>query len=380
MEHQVIDAFRKQFAEDPTHIAFAPGRVNLIGGHTDYNEGFVLPAAIDRGMWLAFRPRTDRVMRLYSVNFDREIHLSLDYLTQGRGWQEYPKGVAWALEEHGYRLRGIDAAVVGNVPRGAGLSSSAALEMAFARAFAAASDIEWQIVPMAQAAQQAENEWVGLNCGIMDQLASAAGRRDYALLIDCRTLDLEPVPLPPHTAIAVLDTGTRRSLTDSAYNNRRAACEAAAARCGVHTLRDLTPEQLEARRGILSDELYRRARHVVTENERVLRAAEAARSSDAERFGALINASHASLRDDYEVSSAALNAMAGCAVGHDACYGARLPGAGFGGCCVALIDSRRASSFASAVQMCYTNQPTLESQVILCLPSDGATLKDLHGV
>ncbi len=221
--------FVHHFGGAPRWIVRAPGRVNLIGEHTDYNDGFVLPLAIDRAVWIALRPRTDRRVAVYSVDYDQAGEFSLDDLRHEQaGWIEYLKGTAWALQDAGHGLTGWEGVLHGDVPLGAGLSSSAALEMATARAFAVAGNLDWKPAPMAMLGQRAENKWVGVNCGIMDQLISAAGRAAHALLIDCRSLDTQPVPFPPGVAVAVLDTTTRRGLVDSAYNQRRSQCEAAA--------------------------------------------------------------------------------------------------------------------------------------------------------
>ncbi len=239
------------------------------------------------------------------------------FAAQQAGWIEYLKGTAWALQDAGLRLTGWEGVLMGDVPLGAGLSSSAALEMATARAFAVAGNLDWKPAPMAMLGQRAENKWVGVNCGIMDQLISAAGRARHALLIDCRSLDTQPVPFPPGVAVAVLDTATRRGLVDSAYNERRSQCEAAARFCRVPALRDVTIEQFEKLADGLDAVTRRRARHVITENARTLQAADAMRRGDAPALGHLMGESHQSLRDDYEVSSDALNAMVQCAAAHD---------------------------------------------------------------
>jgi galactokinase len=286
----------------------APGRVNLIGEHTDYNDGFVLPMAIDRAVWIALRPRPDRQVRLHSLDFDQSITFSLDALDEREGWVGYAQGVAWALQDAGYELSGWEGVMAGNVPIGAGLSSSAATELAVARAFALVSDLPWNPTEMALLAQKAENQWVGVNCGIMDQLISAAGVAGHALFIDTRDLTTETVPMPEDARIAVLYSDAPRSLAGSAYNQRRAECEEAVrllqrALPDVRALRDVTPDQLEAHRDLLPPTIYRRARHVVTENDRVLHSVLAMRNNDLSTLGELMLASHASLRDDYEVSS-----------------------------------------------------------------------------
>jgi galactokinase len=258
------------------------------------------------------------------------------------------------------------------VPIGAGLSSSAAIELATARAFAATSNLDWNPAVMARLAQRAENEWVGMNCGIMDQMISAAGVENHALLIDCRSLETQIVPLPPDTAVVVLDTATRRGLVDSAYNERRSQCEAAARFFGVTALRDVTMEQFLGKAEQLDDVTQRRARHIISENERVLRAVEAMRRGDAVELGKLMNASHNSLRDDFEVSSDNLNIMVQCARREEGCYGARMTGAGFGGCAVALVRADFADEFATRVSANYRNATSLNPSIYVCTATNGA--------
>jgi galactokinase len=345
----------------------------LIGEHTDYNDGFVLPLAIDRAVWIALQPRTDRRVVVHSVDYDQVGEFSLDDLhPQQAGWIEYLKGTAWALQDAGYCLTGWEGVLHGDVPLGAGLSSSAALEMATARAFAVAGNLDWKPAPMAMLGQRAENKWVGVNCGIMDQLISAAGRASHALLIDCRSLDMQPVPFPPGVAVVVLDTTTRRGLVDSAYNERRSQCETAARFCRVPALRDVTIEQFEKLADGLDAVTRRRAQHVITENARTLQAANAMRRGDAPALGYLMHESHRSLRDDYEVSSDALNAMVECAAAHEACYGARMTGAGFGGCAVALIRADAAQDFVHATSAAYQQNTGLAPAAYVCQATNGA--------
>ena len=369
----VAACFLHRFGHSPRWIVRAPGRVNLIGEHTDYNDGFVLPLAIDRAVWIALAPRTDRRVTVYSVDYDQVGEFSLDDLRhQQAGWLEYLKGTAWALQDAGHRLTGWEGVLQGDVPLGAGLSSSAALEMATARAFALVGNLDWNPAVMAKLGQRAENKWVGVNCGIMDQLISAAGRAQHALLIDCRSLDTQPVPFPPGVAVAVLDTATRRGLVDSAYNQRRSQCEAAARFFHVPALRDVGIEQLQQLADGMDAVTRRRARHVITENDRTLRAADAMRRGDAAALGRLMSESHQSLRDDYEVSSDALNAMVQCAAAHEACYGARMTGAGFGGCAVALIRADAGEDFVRRTSAAYQESTGLTPAAYVCQATNGA--------
>jgi galactokinase len=367
--------FEQRFQSPPAFVVRAPGRVNLIGEHTDYNDGFVLPLAIDRAVWLALRPRGDRQVLAHSLDFTGSTTFTLDNLTRGNGgWAEYVKGVAWALQESGHRLRGWEGVIAGDVPVGAGLSSSAALELAVARAFVAVSELPWDMAAMARLGQQAENEWVGVRCGIMDQMISAAGRAGHALLIDCRSLHTEAVPFPAGTTVVVLDTATRRGLVASAYNERRRQCESAARAFGVAALRDVSSAHFEAECSRLDEITRRRARHVVTENERTLQAAEAMRRGDAEAVGRLMNASHASLRDDFAVSSRELDIMVECGQSHPACLGIRMTGAGFGGCAVALIHREQTEAFTSTVAARYRAETGIKPVLYVCAAIDGASV------
>ena len=361
----VAQRFEQVFNEAPAYIVRAPGRVNLIGEHTDYNDGFVFPLAIDRATWIALRPRDDSKIAAISIDMDDRRQFALDDLRRPEktDWIDYLIGVAWALQERGYKLRGWEGVVSGDVPIGSGLSSSAALELAAARAFYCVSDFEWDAAEMALACQAAENEWLGVNCGIMDQMISAAGIEDRALLIDCRSLETAAAPLPAGTAVVILDTGTRRGLVDSKYNERRAQCEAAARHFGLAALRDIDLATFERRAHELDELSRKRARHVISENERTLQARDAMNAGDAPALGQLMIESHVSLRDDFEVSSAALDAIVDCANAEDGCYGARMTGAGFGGCAVALVQARAAEAFVERVTANYIaatgNEPAL---------------------
>jgi galactokinase len=380
--NKLSDAFRATYNQTPAHIVRAPGRVNLIGDHTDYNDGFVLPMAIDRWVWIALAPRKDRKIQLRSLDMGATITFDLDRLEQpSEDWSAYVEGVAWALMQgggfqkgglqKGMDLCGWQGVLLGEVPMGAGLSSSAALEMAVARAFCAVMEMPWKPRAMALAGQRAENDWVGMNCGIMDQLISAAGQAGHALCIDCRSLDYEAVDLPPDTAVVVLDTTTQRGLVDSAYNQRRSQCDIGAAHFGVAKLRDVTPEMAATGMGRLDGEIQRRVRHVVSENQRVLEAANAMRAGDAETLGEIMIASHASLRDDFEVSSPALDQMVESALASEGCLGARLTGAGFGGCAVAVIRAEALEAFTQAVAEAYEKRSGIRPRIYPCRGSNG---------
>jgi galactokinase len=377
MQHAVIAAFERRYRVRPSLVVRAPGRVNLIGEHTDYNDGFVMPMAIDRAVWIALEPTDEPGVDAYSLDYDRQAAFRFDKLERGRhDWIEYVKGVAWALGETQFPLQGWRGVIAGDVPVGAGLSSSAALETAVAQAFVALAGRELDLDEMARLCQRAENAWVGVNCGIMDQLISAAGREGHALLVDCRSLGLTYVPLPPETLVVVLDTATRRGLEGSAYNERRAQCEEAARFFGVTHLRDVTLEQFNARQGELSELPRRRARHVITENARAERGARTMARGDAKAFGELMNQCHDSLRDDFEVSSTELNTMVEIARKQPGCHGARMTGAGFGGCAAALIDAAVADAFTAAVDAEYRRATALEPNIYVCRATDGASVVD----
>ena len=374
LSEQVSESFVELFGGKPSVIARAPGRVNLIGEHTDYNDGFVLPMAIDRAIWIAARPRADGLVHVHSIDFDSHDTFSLEDLKRGHGWSEYLKGVAYVLKLDGHRLSGWEGVMMGDVPRGSGLSSSAALELASARIFASVSGLEWNAAYMARVGQRAENEWVGVNCGIMDQMASAACRQGHALFLDCRSLEMEHVPLPGHVAVVVMDTSTRRGLVDSAYNERRSQCEQAARFFGVKALRDVSWAEFEKRKSGLDEVVMRRARHIITENQRVLDAVQAMRSNDLAGLGNLLNAGHVSLRDDLEVTNEALNQIVEAAQMQSSCYGARMTGGGFGGCAVALVAAGQIQTFTDEVQKAYRQSSGLEPQIYVCKADAGANV------
>jgi len=373
LSETVQEKFRDHFGGDPDIIVRAPGRVNLIGEHTDYNGGFVMPMAIDRAMFMAVRYRRDDEVHLLSCDFDHTARFKLSSLQYHHPhWSEYIKGVANALQARGHTLRGWDGAMLGNVPRGSGLSSSAALELAAAKAFSEVSNFPWDPVEMAVAGQEAENKWVGVNCGIMDQMISACGKAGHAYLLDCRSLTGEHVPLPAGVKVVILDTATRRGLVDSAYNERREQCEEAARFFGVELLRDVSPESFFARAEELPELTRRRAKHVITEDVRTLAAAAAMKAGDSVTLGRLMYESHVSLRDDFEVCNDALNTMVEIARAQGGCLGARMTGAGFGGCAVALVREESAAAFESEVAAAYRKASGLDPAVYVSDATQGA--------
>jgi galactokinase len=362
-------------------FAIAPGRVNLIGEHTDYNDGWVLPMAIDRYVGVAFRGRGDRLIRAHSIAYNQTAEIELDRPGQveDRAWVSYVAGMMWMIAESASEVSGIDCVIDGNVPLGSGLSSSAALEMAIARALCAASEIPWYPRSMARLGQQAEHRFVGVKCGLMDQLASALAEEDCALLLDCRSTAAEAVQIPEAARVVVMDTGARRALANSAYNDRQASCETAVRALRllepeVRALRDVDPGLLERARDEMDEPTFRRAKHVVEENARPAAMAGALRAGDLGEAGRLMNDSHDSLRDLYEVSSAELDLITSLARRHPACFGARLTGAGFGGCAVALIRADAADAFVPEVHSAYSAEVDLPSELFVCRPAAGARL------
>ncbi len=375
----VLKQFVERMGREATLVARGPGRVNLIGEHTDYNDGFVLPVAIDRAAFVAAAPREDRRLRVWAEQFQNEMTLDLDQAQPGAAdeWGVYVLGMAAVIERDGHRLIGADMVIDGDVPTGAGLSSSAALENAVGAALVALAGVDVPPQRMAQLGKQTENEFAGVNSGIMDQMISALGQAQHALLIDCRSYDFQPIPMPPEVRIVVCDSKVSRALAGSAYNERRAECEEAVAQMqsvlpGIKALRDVSPAQLDEHQNLLSPLVLRRARHVVTENARTVEAAERLSAGDLQRFGVLMNESHRSLRDDYEVSSPQLDLLVSAAQAVPGVYGARLTGAGFGGCTVSLVDPGVVDDMIASVSDAYQNAFGRPPEIYVCTASDGA--------
>jgi galactokinase len=367
-------AFAAQHGCEPRLIAEAPGRVNLIGEHTDYNGGLVLPVAIDRTVAVAAAAREDSRVRAHSVDHDQCDDFSLDAARRHPmgGWRNYVRGVLWALLDSQLPLRGADLSISGDVPEGAGLSSSAALELALAGAVCAASGIELPLRDLALLCQRAEHMYAGVQCGIMDQFAAALGREGCALFIDCQSLETEDVPLPDGVAIVVLDSKLPRELAGTPYNQRREECAAAARALGLASLRDADESQIES----LPDGLRRRARHVVTENARVLAAKAALRDGDCGTLGRLFAESHASLRDDFEASAPEIDLLVELANAAPGAIGSRLTGGGFGGCTVNLVEAAEARPLGEAVVPEYRRRTGLDAEAYVCHARDGMQVRD----
>lgn len=366
--------FLARFGREPDGVVRAPGRVNLIGDHTDYNDGFVLPMAIDRSLSVAFGRRSDGEVVVVS---DGEIaRFGIDAVEHGPPpWSEYVRGVAWSLTAS-RPAAGWEGVIVSDIPTAAGLSSSAALEIAVAMVFDHLAGGGTPRMDLALAAQRAEREWVGMDCGIMDQMSVAMARSGHALLIDCRDLAYEHVAIPDAVRFVVLDTSTRRELVSSAYNERRAACERAARLLGVPTLREADRAAVEGASAVLDPVDLRRARHVVTENERVLAAADCLRAGDVDRLGALMYESHTSLRDDFSSSSTELDAIVDVAMAAPGCLGARVTGAGFAGCAIAAVTPSDLERFARLVFDGYTAATGITPQIYVCAAADGAKISN----
>jgi galactokinase len=388
-EELIIPLFRKRFGEEPQYTALAPGRVNILGEHVDYNDGFVLPAAIDRATYIAFSPAGSSAdeSTLIAADFNQSAQFtgkSIQTKTGSDGkrlhdWALYPAGVAWSLAEAGLEIPAMNAVFASDVPRGAGLSSSASVEMAFAIAWSTLGG--WTLPPMqlAQLGQKAENQYVGVNCGIMDQFASACGVADRLLLLDCRSLDWRTLPIPENISIVIADTSVRRKLTSSGYNERRQACEDAVRIISsefpsVKSLRDVNLDDFNRLSHKMPEAVEKRARHVVEEIDRTSRAIPMLENGHIREFGQMMNECHASLRDLYEVSVPELDRMVEIAQGLPGCYGARLTGAGFGGCTVNLVEKSAAEEFSTKLARKYQKSTGLKSQIYICRSSDGARL------
>jgi len=374
----IRERFQQQYAVPPELIVAAPGRVNLLGEHTDYNDGFVLPVAIDRTTCVAARPRTDRQIRVRTAQFDQSDSFSLDQIMPNADapWSNYVRGVAQGLLDRGLPLRGADLLIDSDIPLGSGLSSSAALEVAVGYAL---QRLNRQSLPgeeLALLAQAAENQFVGVQCGIMDQFIVTLGQAEHALLIDTRDLGYELVPLPSSVRVVVCDSRVERTLAGSAYNQRRAECAEAVQLLQPHlphinALRDVTPDDLARYADMLPPLVQARARHVVSENARTLTGAAALRTGNLTDFGQCMRDSHTSLRDDYAVSIAELDVLVAAATSVPGCYGSRLTGAGFGGCTVSLVDAGAVEAFRSQVAAAYQEACGRTAAIYVCAVSAG---------
>lgn len=375
---ELREHFERAFGGPATALVRAPGRVNLIGEHTDYNDGFVLPAAIERDVLMAAASSGDSVLQVFTADFNRRAAFDLEHLESNaeEPWANYVAGVAWAFREAGHPISGGNLALQSTIPHGSGLSSSAALELASAMAFQALFGLDIERPVVAQLCQRAENEFVGMPCGIMDQFIAALGREGHALLLDCRSLGYEYVPVSA-ASLVIAHSGVRRELVGSEYRDRRAQCESAVAKLasvlpGVRALRDVSSADLVRHAHLLSPVELRRARHVVGEDERTAQAAQALKNGDLEAFGQLMVASHNSLRDDYEVSCPELDILVELALAIPGVYGSRMTGGGFGGCTITLARPDAAAAVREGLAQRYREKTDIEPLVFVSGAAAGA--------
>ncbi|EHN69054.1 galactokinase [Aliivibrio fischeri] len=375
----VKDAFNSVLSYAPTHIVQAPGRVNLIGEHTDYNDGFVLPCAINYQTVVAAAKRDDNIVRVVSVDYGNEtdeFDITQEITFQeNKMWSNYIRGVVKCLIGRGYEFKGADISVSGNVPQGAGLSSSAALEVVIGQTFKELYNLNISQAEIALNGQQAENEFVGCNCGIMDQMISAEGNENHAMLLDCRSLETTAVSMPEDMSVVIINSNKKRGLVDSEYNTRREQCEEAARIFGVKALRDVTIEEFNAKAHELDEMVAKRARHVITENDRTEEAAKVLASGDMKRMAVLMAESHASMRDDFEITVSEVDTLVDIVknvIGVEG--GVRMTGGGFGGCIVALVPPMLVDEVKAAVEELYEAKTGLKESIYVCQATNGAGL------
>ncbi len=371
--------FFKKNSQDLLTVS-APGRINLIGEHTDYNGGFVLPIAIDRNIYMAGAKRNDRIIRVYSIDYDQNVQFNLDSIqfNKEKMWVNYIGGVLKYLLEIKADINGADIVFGGDIPEGAGLSSSAALEVATVYFFNTLFDMQISHIEMIKLCQKAENKFVGVNCGIMDQFVSMLGKKGHALFLDCKNLSYKNIPLKlEEFNVVVCNTNVKRELASSEYNKRRATCEGAVSRLKgflpqIETLRDVSMEEFEKYKGLLDEIAQKRCKHVLYENRRVLDAISALGRNDILEFGRLMNESHESLKKDYEVSCLELDTMVDIARSINGVIGARMTGGGFGGCTVNIVKKDAVDEFSRVVSKEYQKKTGIKSQIYICNPENGA--------
>ena len=373
----LINDFQRLWGNTP-RLYRAPGRVNLIGEHTDYNDGFVMPAALEFSTMAAILPRADRHLRIHSLELSQTAEFDLDEPNPvpRHDWTDYVRGVAIMLEQSGRRLRGTDIMIKTNVPMGAGMSSSAALEVSVGYGLLSESGIAIDRVDLARCCQQAENEFVGMRCGIMDQFIACHGQPGHALILDCRSLEYRLLPIDPRVRLVICNTMVRHELASSEYNLRRQDCERgvtllAKALGPIEALRDVSAVQLEQNAQLLPEVTYRRCRHIVHENARVVQAAEALEKGDLALFGRLMIESHDSMRDDYEISCQELDLMVELALPAEGVYGSRMTGGGFGGCTVSLVEAGAVGRFTQTISKAYQEATGITPQIFTCPPGPG---------
>ncbi|MFD0050723.1 galactokinase [Actinomycetes bacterium NPDC127524] len=389
---QLRTLYKEIFHEESPRVFFAPGRINLIGEHTDYNGGHVFPCAITKGTYALASKRSDKKIRMYSVNF-KELGIvefeveNLDYEAKHE-WANYPKGMLRFFKESGCSIgSGFDVLFYGNIPNGAGLSSSASIELVTGVLLDSLFELNMDRIEMVKIGQQVENKFIGVNSGIMDQFAIGMGRKNAGILLNCDTLEYEyaPIELEKHS-ILIMNTNKRRELADSKYNERRGECEQALAqlqkKADIQELANLTPSEFDEYQSIIDSEVLRkRAKHVVYENSRTLEALKELKSGNLEAFGELMNQSHLSLKDDYEVTGTELDTLAETAWKEDGVLGARMTGAGFGGCAIAIVETDKAEAIMKAIGKVYKEKIGYEAEFYQVLIGDGAKeLKEVEGI
>ena len=375
--NKTAQAFEYQFGYKPDTIVQAPGRVNLIGEHTDYNDGFVLPCAINYETVISCHKRSDNLVRVIAVDYNNEqdqflLNPSIEKHPNYQ-WANYVRGVIQYIVKYSEDIRGVDLAISGNVPQGAGLSSSASLEVAIGKMFQVLYDLPFDGKKIALIGQEAENKYVGCNCGIMDQLISALGQAQHALLIDCRSLEALPISIPKDLAVVIINSNIKRGLVDSEYNTRRKQCEAAAKALGVNALRDASLVDLLQIKSSLDPLVFKRAHHVITENERTLKAAYALANEDYPLLSKLMAESHNSMRDDFEITVPAIDYLVKIiqdVIGNEG--GVRMTGGGFGGCVVALVPKNKVDEVKDVVNQNYHKKFNIKEDFYICQPSEGA--------
>lgn len=377
MDNQAFtEQFEQTYSAAPEVLVHAPGRVNIIGEHTDYNEGFVFPAAINFGTWVAATKREDNTILVTAVDYDNQQNqFPLDDIQfdNEQGWANYVRGVVKVLKDALPEFGGANLLVTGNVPQGAGLSSSASFEVAILKALSALYELPLDGVQAALLGQKAENTFVGCSCGIMDQLISAMGNEGKAMLLDCQSLEIEHSPLPSTHQIVIINSNVKRGLVDSEYNLRREQCEESASILGVSSLRGATLEQLENTKSEMSDVVYRRARHIITENARTLTAAQALKEGDIATVSQAMAESHVSMRDDFEITVKPIDFLVEIiseVLGESG--GVRMTGGGFGGCVVALVPTDKVSAVKQVVEDNYFDETGYKADVYVCTATQGA--------
>lgn len=380
MKEQIVEAFRQKYGAEPDGVFFAPARVNLIGEHIDYNGGLVMPCALETGTYLAIRKTEEPVLKFSSTNFpgeDREVALEdKKYEKSGSEWSNYPLGVVDYFIQHGKKISGLEMLFTGNIPNGGGLSSSASIEVVTAFALNQYFDGGYTNVDLAKLSQEVENKFIGVNCGIMDQFSIAMGKKDHAIILNCQTLDYEYVPFNlKGQSLVVINTNKQRTLADSKYNERRASCEAALEifnkEASFKDLCSMSPEYFEEHKSVLDEEKQQRVRHVVTEQERVLKSAEALKNNDLKAFGEYMNGSHQSLMNDYEVTGEELDTVHLESVNEPGVYGCRMTGAGFGGCAIAIVEDDKIEEYSKKIIKAYKDKIGYEPSLFAAKAGDG---------